>query len=536
NSLALSSTGQVLLVANADNNNLSVIDVSKRGHSNALGFIPTGWYPTSVRFDRENKTIYVLNGKGATPKANVQGPNPLRKPAKTVREYIAGLYQGTLSIIKSPSPKQLARYTRDAYACSPLRRDFKPLKQTRASNNPIPATVGESCPIKYCIYVIKENRTYDQIFGDIPEGNGDKNLCIFPEKITPNHHALAREFVLFDNFYVDSEVSADGHEWTMGAYATDFVEKSWPLSYRDSKENTVKYPSEGRMKIACPSSGYLWDRCKAAGLTYRSYGEFVQNEGVKVGDPGFSKVKTLAGHFDPYYRGWDLDYPDQKRVDRFIDELQRFETEGALPQFIVLRLPNDHTAGLKAGKHTPLAMLADNDLALGRLIEVLSHSKFWKEMAVFVVEDDAQNGSDHVDAHRTVALVVSPYTKRHYVDSNLYSTSSMLRTMELILGLPPMTQFDAAALPMYASFTPKPDFTPYKHLPANIDLDEKNPASGRGAKMSEKLDFSQADAADDLLLNEIVWKAVRGIDATMPAPVRAGFVFQHQTEEKMDDD
>lgn len=499
NSLSLSPKGDKLLVANADNNNVSVINVSKRGESKSQGFIPTGWYPTSVRFDVSGDRIYVANGKGITPKTNIHGPNPLIRSPKTIQEYIASLYQGTLSIIKAPSPKEMAAYTRDSYACSPLCGDFKPITQIRESDNPIPSKIGESCPIKFCIYIVKENRTYDQVFGDMPEGNGDKDLCIFPEKVTPNHHALAREFVLLDNFYADAEVSADGHEWSMAAYATDFVEKSWPLNYRPSKEHTVGYPSEGDMEIAFPSSGYIWDRCKAAGLTYRSYGEFVHHDGIKVGGPGTTKVKTLEGHFDPFYRGWDLDYSDQKRVDRFIEELHLFETEDAMPQFIVLRLPNDHTAGLKADKLTPLAMLANNDLALGRFIEAVSHSKFWKEMAIFVVEDDAQNGSDHVDAHRTVALVISPYTKRHYVDSSFYSTSSMLRTMELILGIPPMTQFDAAALPMYASFQARPDLAPYKHLPPNIDLNEKNSSSGWGAKVSEKLDFSEADAVDDLL-------------------------------------
>ncbi len=383
---------------------------------------------------------------------------------------------------------------------------------------------------------MKENRTYDQVFGDIPEGNGDKDLCIFPESVTPNHHALAREFVLLDNFYVDSEVSADGHEWSMAAYATDFVEKTWRLNYRSGNEDVIKYPSEGRFAMAYPSSGYIWDRCNAAGVSYRSYGEFVHNEGRQEGQPAYTKVKNLEGCYDPLYRGWDLDYPDRKRADRFIEELQGYEKTGDLPRFIVLRLPNDHTAGLKAGKPSPTAMVADNDLALGRIVEAISRGKFWKETVIFVVEDDAQNGPDHVDAHRTVALAISPYAKRHYVDASFYSTSSMLRTMELILGLEPMTQFDAAALPMYASFWAAPDFTPYKHRPAQVDVTEKNPLSGWGADASQKLDFSVADAADDLKLNEIVWKSVRGIDSPMPAPVRACFVFPRQTSAADDDD
>jgi DNA-binding beta-propeller fold protein YncE len=526
NSLALSPDGKVLLVANADNNNVAAIDVSESGQSKPLGFIPAGWYPTSVRFDRTGEHILIANGKGLTSRSNSQGPNPLVR-RQTVRQYIGDLFPGTLSILPPPSPAEMARYTKTAYECSPLKKDSRPTGRPNEANHPIPAKVGDPSPIKHCIYIIKENRTYDHVFGDMPEGNGDKNLCLFPEKITPNLHALAREFVLLDNFYVESEVSADGHEWTTAAYATDFVEKTWPLSYRKGSYGTIQYPSEGAFEIAYPTSGYIWDQCKKAGLSYRSYGEFVKNTGTDDDESGHATLEALKGHYDPGYRGWDLNYPDQKRADRFIAELRRMEKEGGFPQFIVMHLPNDHTAGVSVGKPTPRAMVADNDLALGRIVEALSNSKFWKETAVFVVEDDAQNGADHVDAHRTTALVLSPYTKRRAVDSSMYSTSSMLRTMELILGLPPMTQFDAAALPMYASFHARPDFSPYKHRPANVDLNEKNKRSDWGVMESRKLDFSKPDAADDLLLNEIVWKSIRGPDSPMPPPVRASFVRPH---------
>ena len=536
NSLALSADGKTLLAANADNNNVAVLDVSERGRSKPLGFIPAGWYPTSVRLDNAGRQIYVANGKGEAPKANRHGPNPLLKEPKTVVEYIAGLYQGTLSIVKTPAPFELARYTKESYECSPLRKDFQPVDRQTEPDNPVPAHVGQPSPITHCIYIIKENRTYDQVFGDVAEGNGDKDLCIFPQRVTPNHHALAREFVLLDNFYADSEVSADGHEWSTAAYATDFVDKTWPLNYRSGDKGVIKYPSEGAFAIAYPSSGYIWDRCKAAELSYRSYGEFVFSEGWQEGRPGYTKVKNLEGHFDPLYVGWDLDYPDQHRADRFIEELRGYETTGDLPRFIVIRLPNDHTSGSKAGKPSPTAMLADNDLALGRIVEAVSRSRFWKETAIFAVEDDAQNGSDHVDAHRTVALVASPYVKRHCVDSSFYSTSSLLRTMELILGLEPMTQFDAAALPMRASFRAAADFTPYKVRPAQVNMAEKNPLFGWGADASAQFDFSVADAADDLKLNEVVWKSVRGVDSRMPAPVRACFVFPHRTSEADDDD
>jgi DNA-binding beta-propeller fold protein YncE len=530
NSIALSPDEKVLLIANADNNNVAVIDVSERGHSRSLGFIPAGWYPTSVRFSPQDGKIYIANGKGLMSKANSRGPNPAASPPRAVEEYIGGLFRGTVSQLEPPTPRQMARLTKDAFACSPLRADQAPVSQPRDAGNPIPATVGGKSPIKHCIYIIKENRTYDQVFGDMPEGNGDKSLCIFPEKVTPNHHALARQFVLLDNFYVESEVSADGHEWSMAAYATDFVEKTWPLMYRGSRGGKLKYPSEGNFTIAASAGGYIWDRCAQAKVSYRSYGEFIANA-EKPGQPAKAKVKPLEGHFDEQFHGYDLDYPDQKRADRFIEELARFEKEGEMPQFIVMRLPNDHTYGTSPDKPTPTAMVADNDLALGRVIEALSQSKFWKDTAVFVVEDDAQNGSDHVDAHRTVAFVISPYTRRGIVDSSLYSTSSMLRTMELILGLEPMTQFDASALPMYNSFQVKADLTPYRHLPSNVDLGAKNASTAYGAAMSLAFDFSQEDAADDLLLNEVVWRSVRGPNSPMPAPVRAGFVFGVPEEE-----
>ena len=342
------------------------------------------------------------------------------------------------------------------------------------------------------IYVIKENRSYDQVFGDMPEGNGDTGLCIFPEKITPNHHKLARQFVLLDNFYADGEVSADGHQWSMGAYANDFVEKIWPLTYRPvpgSKLTT--YPSEGNLPVMTTSAGgYLWNRCAEAGVSYRSYGEWVK-DGKTADDPATPSDPALVGHIDEKFRGFDVAYSDQKRADRFIAELQRFEKEGDLPRLSILRLPNDHTAGTRPGSWTPTAMMADNDLALGRVVEAVSRSKFWKETAIFVVEDDAQNGSDHVDAHRTVALVVSPYTKHGVVDSSLYSTTSMLRTMELILGLKPMSQFDAAARPMVASFAAKPDGKVYEHAVPQTDLNEPQSSECTGSRAVAEVRFQQ---------------------------------------------
>jgi DNA-binding beta-propeller fold protein YncE len=524
--LALSPDESVLFVANANTNDLAVVNVKDVGGSSPLGFIPTGWYPTSVRVSRDGKTLYVTNGKGDSSKANRDGPNPLakRSAADKTREYIGGLFQGTLALIPMPGPQQMAAHSKTVYECSPLQKS-DPRAVTGpapASGHPIPAKVGDPSPITHCVYIIKENRTYDQVFGDLPEGNGEPSLCLFPQSVTPNHHALAREYVVLDNLYVDGEVSADGHEWTMGAYASDFVERTWPLGYRGDRR--VPYPAEGHYAIARPGGGYLWDRAAEKGVSYRSYGEFIENSPIP-GGPATTKVKALLGHFDPSYRSYDLSYPDVKRAERFIEELAGFEKTGEMPRLVVMRLPNDHTSGTAPGKPTVTAYVADNDLALGRVVEALTKSRFWKQMAIFVIEDDAQNGSDHVDAHRTVALAISPYIQRHSVDSTMYSTSSMLRTIELCLGLEPMSQFDAAARPMANAFTAKPDFTPYTHLAARADLNARNTETAWGAEASKRLNLEVEDRADDLVFNEIIWKAVKGPDSPMPPPVRAAFVL-----------
>jgi hypothetical protein len=398
----------------------------------------------------------------------------------------------------------------------------------------VPATLGDASPIRHVHYVVKENRTYDQVFGDLPEGNGAPQLCLFPEAVTPNHHALAREFVLLDNFYADGEVSADGHEWAMGAYASDFVEKTWPLVYGHSQHEKIGYPSEGAYAIAIPERGYLWDQAAAAGVSYRSYGEFVFN-GRTPADPARPSRPVLREHIDPQYRAFDLDYPDVQRAARFISELKRFEAIGEMPRLQVLRLGNDHTSGTAAGSLTPRALVADNDLALGQIVDAVSHSRFWADCAIIVLEDDAQAGPDHIDAHRMPCLLISPYTVRHAVDSTLYSTTSALRTIELILGLQPMSQFDAAATPLYAAFTSVPDLTPYTARPARIDLTERNTADAWGAKKSARMDFREADRADDIVLNEIIWRSVKGANSPMPAPVRAAFFKAHPKTDRDDD-
>ena len=379
-------------------------------------------------------------------------------------------------------------------------------------------------------YVIRENRTYDQILGDLEQGNGDPTLAIFGEEVTPNAHALAREFVLFDNFYVDAEVSYDGHAFSTGAYATDVVEKLWPTNY--GRRGGV-YLSEGGYgdrnpygNLSAPSDGYIWDFANRAGVSVRSYGEFADwagtnpdgTRGVKASVPG------LEGKVHPTYPPYDLSVPDARRIDVWLEEFRRFEANGELPRLNIIRLGNDHTYGTRPDAPTPRAMVAENDVALGRLVEAISRSRFWNESAIFVLEDDAQNGPDHVDSHRSPAFVISPFTKRGAVDSTLYTTSGMLRTMELILGLPPMSQYDAAATPMYNAFQTTPVPTPYTALPARVPLDEKNAANAWGAEASLAMNFTEADMTPEYELNEILWKSVRGADSPMPPPVRAGFI------------
>ncbi len=533
NSLALSPNGELLFVANANINTVSVFEMEQPGKSRSLGFIPTGWYPTSVRVAKGGKLL-VANGKGVVSRANRNYSQPgAKSPPAGVSQYIAGILQGTLSVIPLPPEEtdmeeQMKKWSAIALSCMPT--TAKKIEASQLEGNPVPRKVGDSSPIKYVIYIVKENRTFDQVLGDLGRGNGDPSLCIFPESITPNHHALARDFVTLDNFYVESEVSADGHEWSMGAYATDWVEKHWPLSYGHNSGKKFPYPSEGAFPAAVPAGGYLWDRAKASGVTFRSYGEFTISP-KRDGTPGKAKVPGLEGNIDPEYYSFDMDYPDVKRAARFISELQRFEKEGEMPRLQIVRLPNDHTSGASPGKPTPVAHVADNDLAFGQLVEAVSKSKFWAQTAIFVVEDDAQNGPDHVDAHRTIAFVISPYVRRASLDSTLYSTASMLRTMELILGLQPMSQFDALAMPMFASFQKEPDLRPYSALAPKVDLEEKTKKTAWGVKETLKMDFTKEDAADDLVLNEIIWRNIRGASAQMPAPIRRAWVLSEADDD-----
>lgn len=536
NSVALSPDESLLFVANATNNDLAVFDVSNRAHAVSLGFVPVGWFPTSVRVSADGKTLIVANGKGLTSAANPQGPFPGDRRPQSLTEYVAALMRGTVSLIDLPEPEkraaQFGAWSATAYACSPLQANLRPTG-TAPSGNPIPDRVGGPSPIRHVIYIVRENRTYDQVFGDLPVGNGEPRLCLFGDKVTPNAHALAQQFVLLDNFFADGEISADGHEWTMGAFATDFVEKWWPLNYGHNKSKKYDYPAEGRYPVAVPANGYLWNRAAEAKISYRSYGEFTLYGNGTAAKPAYPALPVLRDHVDPLYPSWNVTIPDAIRADRFIAELNRLAATGDMPRLQVVQLPNDHTGGTKPLIRTPTAMVADNDYALGRIVEAVSHSRFWSDTAIFVLEDDAQNGPDHVDAHRMPALVISPWTKRRAVDSTLYSTTSMLRTIELILGLQPMSQYDAAAIPMWASFQNVPDPSAYAARPPQVDVHAVNSSLAWGARTSERMDFSAPDRVDDIVLNEVVWRSVRGANSPMPAPVRAAFFKAHP---KTDDD
>ncbi|MFQ5446573.1 MAG: bifunctional YncE family protein/alkaline phosphatase family protein [Saprospiraceae bacterium] len=531
NSVALSGDGETLYVANADNNCLGVFDVSNPGFSKSKGFIPTGWYPTSVRV--ANRKIYVANGKGFSSFANPDGPNPSRKTEEVVyqkgnlkkakkEQYIGGLFRGTLSIIPEPEPEQLAVFSQAVYKNTPYQKEKETVTEGEPGN-PIPSRTGDPSPIKYVFYILKENRTYDQVLGDIAEGNGDTSLVLFGENITPNQHALAKEFVLLDNFYVNGEVSADGHNWSTAAYATDYLEKNWVTSYGGRGGG---YDAEGTREIANNKNGFIWNMAKKYGVSYRTYGEFA--------DDYTPNIPVLEEHFCPYYTSWNESVRDTSRFYQWKQDFDSLLAIGRVPQLNTLRFINDHTQGLSRGKPTVFAHVADNDLAVGLFIEYLSHSPIWSETAIFIVEDDAQNGPDHVDAHRTTAYVAGGFVKRGFIDHTMYSTSSMLHTIELILGLPPMSQYDAAATPMWRCFTTEADMTPFRPRPCQVDLTEVNVAVNEYSRMSESFDFTMEDRAPDEAFNEVLWFAVKGRSSPCPPPVHAAFLNTRAEDEDED--
>ncbi|HEV2984281.1 MAG TPA: SMP-30/gluconolactonase/LRE family protein [Vicinamibacterales bacterium] len=531
NSLALSPDGRQLLVANADINAVAVIDVSNGGQSYVDGFIPTGWYPTNAVYSRDGKQIFVLSGKGLASASNPGNGNMDKR------------LSGWMSAVPTPDRTALADYSRKVLSLTPYTDANRLTNPAIPIGSPIPRTVGASTPIKHVFYVIRENRSYDQVLGDVAEGNGDPSLTLFGRDVTPNGHALAQNFVLFDNFYVDADVSYNGHSYSTAAYATDVIEKLWQANMSNRGVPSLG-EGGGFMRnpfgnLTAPPGGYLWDYARRAGVSVRSYGEFTQHlSRSPTGDVvEVESVPGLKGAIAPSFAGWDLDITDSRRVDTWLQEFRQYEANGNLPQLSIIRLPNDHTAGTRAGSPTPRAMVAENDLALGKLVEAISSSSvYWKDSALFIVEDDAQAGPDHVDSHRSVMLLASPFARRSFVDHTFYTTSGVLRTIELILGLPPMSQFDAAATPLYNAFTGTPNLAVYRRSDARVPLDEKNSLTAFGASQSGAMDFSIEDRAPEWLLNEIIWRSVKGAHSQMPPPRRSAFVRPASANADDDDD
>lgn len=504
--LAVSPDGRTLFVANADNNDVVVVDISEPKVSRVEGFIPVGWYPTAVAVSPDNQTLLVANGKGLSSRANYPAqtsePRKLHKPPPF--DYIGHTFEGFISFIGRPAAAQMGAYTEQVRRNCPYRPEGLHRASIR-SETVVPDHAGQACPIKYVLYIIKENRTYDQVFGDFkdargkPAGNGDPNLVMYGEKVTPNQHQLARDYVLLDNLYCNGEVSADGHSWCDAAIATDFNQRSWILSY--SKHGRL--PGNDEMEI--PAAGYLWDLCRQHGVSFKCYGE------------GARRVPSIN-------RGKWIGQRDTERAKCWIEELEQAEKTGVLPRFMIMSLGENHTSGTKPGAHTPDACVASNDIAVGEIARAAMRSRFWKEMAIFVIEDDAQNGPDHVDAHRTAGLVISPYGKRGYVDSTLYTTASMVRTMELILGLPPLTQYDAGATPMFNCFQKTPRSSAFTLLTPQVDLEAKNTSKSPYAKQSKAMDFREYDRAPEDELNRILWFVAKGPDVPYPTPIHRAVI------------
>jgi YVTN family beta-propeller protein len=540
NALAFNEQGDTLYVANGTQNAIAVIDFdpADKGESKLRGLIPVGWFPGAISFDAARQSLFV---------ANIKGLPTIPKKSRGVDSFNSHHYTGSLSIVPLPKAEELPKLSElvaknlrrgnIAQAALPPRAD----QPARA----IPERIGEPSTIKHVVYILKENRTYDQVFGALKQGRGNAELCVFGEEITPNQHKMVREFVLLDNTYCAGILSADGHQWSTTAIGTDYLEKSFagfPRSYPDGMGD------DESDALAYSPAGFLWDNVVKHKKTIRNYGEFMKprvkwRDPAKKGTPPYlACYRTWKGESDevifasepavesvrPFspteYVGWEMNVPDQYRADFILKELKEFEAKGEYPNLVIICLPNDHTSGTAKGAPTPASCMADNDLAFGRIVEGLSHSKFWKEMAIFAIEDDPQAGWDHVSGYRTTAYCISPYTKRGAVVSTQYNTTSMIRTIEQILGLPPMNQFDASATPLFDCFTEKPDFTPFKAVATNIPLDQMNgdpkamldSALQKDALVSATLNFREVDKAPEDVLNRILWRAMKGSQQPYP--------------------
>ncbi|HZQ96504.1 MAG TPA: beta-propeller fold lactonase family protein [Candidatus Sulfotelmatobacter sp.] len=582
--LAQSTDGKFLFVAASSLNAVAVFDTSRDSPASnsqpqaALGFIPSDWYPSALAVQGGDLLIATGKGEGAGPN------NQMGKTADEIKHhqhaYIATLIKGSVARLNIASTlKQLPQLTQAVERDNLFRADPGAI-----------AFAGGQNPIKHVIYVLKENRTYDQVLGDLKIGNGDSSLTMYGADITPNEHKLALQFGVLDNFYDSGEVSGDGHVWSMAAITSDYNEKTWQIAYR-GKERTYdyqgqvadEYPLEhNQPDVDDPGTGFLWDNLTRNHVSFRDYGEFVNaewcnsrrkaanpKEGTPSGQeskctrtvlhqgdtmppnvgsphggrspwpwavPLFSGVKptkaVLRDHFDPLYPDFNTDYPDQLRADEFLNEFGAFVRareahegpEFELPSFVLLYLPDDHTGGTRPEKARPAANVADNDLALGRVVEAVSHSPYWDDTAIFVLEDDAQNGADHVDAHRSIAFVVSKYSPGSQAQPNVehrfYTTVNMVHTMEVLLGLPPMNQNDAYAPVMSGLFTGAGDQPAYQADYRNLRnglIYETNRKNAPGANISSGMDFSRPDAADSAKLNRVLWRD-RKPGTAMPSP------------------
>jgi len=524
NALTISPDGKYLYVANGTENAICIIQTEKP--YKIQGYIPTGWYPGSVIMNKSGNTLYIANVKGIGSRNQRTDRNG----------YNSHDHLGTVSIIPVPTNRELTKLTEKVHMNNSYAGMLKKMYQSSGNRKevPVPELPSQVSHFKHVVYIIKENRTYDQVFGDMPQGDGDTSLVEFGREVTPNHHLLAETFVLLDNFNCSGVLSADGHQWTDEAFVTDYMEKSFGGTTRS-------YPYDGDDALAYASSGFIWDNVLKHGLTFRDYGEFVDaridpisatftdiyqdflNGTNKVKINAKANLEQLIPYLCPTYVGFPNKVPDVYRAAEFIKELKEFEQNDNFPNFVIMLLPNDHTSGTRPGSPTPQAAVADNDLALGQIVEAISGSKFWKETCIFVTEDDPQGGLDHVDGHRTVGLVISPYTRRGEVISTYYSQINMVRTMENIMGIPPMNQLDMTAEAMLDCFTSTPDYKPYKAVKNNIPLDQLNPSlnalSGDQlywAKKSMEQDLEDVDRIDEDVFNQIIWHAVKGYDRPYP--------------------
>ncbi len=555
NALAFDKRGKKLFVCNGTQNAVAVFQFEckarflglipfhhfKPGESKLLGLIPVGWFPGSIAYDVRRNEIDVANIK------NIGDLKQKNRFGTEAYGFNTRQYCGSLSLVPVPSKKELLAFTQTALADLryPLLTQAKLPARPDLPAQPVPERVGEPSVFQHVIYIIKENRSYDQVLGDVKEGNGDADLCAFGERVTPNEHKIVRDFVLLDNTYCCSILSADGHQWTDSAMATDYVEREfagWPRSYPAGGFEG------GRDALAYSPAGFIWNDALAHGKTVCDFGEFTTDEKHWKNPARTNKIHFLDTYHDflnganaieyscepdlealrPFIItntiGWDLDVPDVWRTAQFIKSLKQFEAADTLPNLVILWLPNDHTSATKPGSPTPEAQVADNDLAVGQVVEAVSHSKFWKNTCIFAIEDDPQNGWDHVSGYRTTAYVASAYTKRGAVVSTQYNQTSLLRTMELMLGLPPMNQMDATATPMFDCFTATPDFTPFEGVTNQVPLDEMNPAQKkindaqlrRDACVSAKLPLDKEDQCPEDVFNRILWRAAKGSSAAYP--------------------